>query len=73
MKTESNPYSTARVWNDETHAAYASMPKHRGYTAPATEEHREAWRAWFKRTPKHLHHPAVIQAYKELDHVGTRR
>ena len=65
---ERNPYSTGHVWSAETLTAYQDMPRHLGYTAPATEQHRAAWRAWFERTPRHLWQPAVLNAYKVLDH-----
>lgn len=65
-----NPYSTARLWDPDTLAAWESMPKQpNGNTAPATERYREAWKAWFARTPKSLWYPPVLKAYQELDRV----
>ena len=57
-----NPYSLHRTWDDDTRAAYASMPTNRAGTVvglphtpdkdvPAAET---AWREWAKRTPRHL-------------------
>ena len=68
-----NPYSTAHLWSAETLAAYQDMPTGpNGHTAPFTEHFRQQWRDWFKRTPKHLHHPEATKAYAELDRIKAR-
>ena len=56
-----NPYSLAHPWSEETRAAYAAMPKYRGYVqslhftadrdVPAMEGE---WREWCKRHPRVL-------------------
>lgn len=65
-----NPYSTAHLWSKDVLAAWNDMPHQpNGNNAPATEQYRSAWKAWFERTPRALWHPAVLKAYKELDRV----
>lgn len=57
-----NPYSLDRLWPDETHAAYKSMPTNKqgvivglphtpDALVPAAEQQ---WRDWCSRTPRHL-------------------
>ena len=61
--TRHNPYSLDRLWPEETHAAYRTMPLNRAGVCvglphtpdalvPAAEQQ---WREWAKKTPKHLH------------------
>jgi hypothetical protein len=57
-----NPYSLDRLWPDETHAAFKSMPTNRygmvvglPHTPDADVPKAEAqWREWMRQTPKHL-------------------
>lgn len=64
----SNPYSTHRLWDKETLAAYVDQPTDiHGKKLGFVEANREAWRAWAARTPKHLWNPVMVQAYQELD------
>lgn len=61
MIPQSNPYSTAHLWDEATLAAYQSMPITQGHVVSLLFlEHREAlrmeplWRSWCAKTPKHL-------------------
>lgn len=69
----SNPYSTHHLWNKETLAAWNDMPKQpNGYNCGFVELNRERWRDWHRRTPKHLHHPVMIQEYQNLDRLKAK-
>ena len=66
----SNPYSTKHPWSPETLKAWQDMPKDiHGRNLGFTEGNREAWREWFKRTPKELHHPVAVATYQNLDRM----
>lgn len=54
-----NPYSTHHPWDEQTHAAYADMPKNRNghndhLSERSTPAHEEQWRKWCAKWPKHL-------------------
>lgn len=62
-----NPYATNYVWPPEVLNAFEDMPKDSGgRTAPIHESYVDAWRKWFKRTPKHLWNPEILRRLTEL-------
>ena len=57
MKIEREPFSTAHLWDEETHAAYKAQPVRNGHHFQLDEKcsaaEKDAWRAWCKAWPRH--------------------
>ena len=74
-----NPYSTGKPWNDETLAAYQTMPQHGGYVVAldyvedrALEQYEAQWREWCRKQPRHLW-PTWLDGWKERKRMRVAR